>query len=86
MKFTYGQLYKYAALFWLFVAENACLFYVVRYGKNMPDCATTDFIKLAGAWAIGLDFFLLARSIILISELDFWNKEINLDKIKKHKP
>lgn len=83
MKFTYGQLFKYAALFWLFVAENACLLYVVRYGKTMPDCAITDFIKLASAWAVGLDVFLAGRAIILISELEFWNKGIDLDKIKK---
>lgn len=83
MKFTYGQLFKYAALFWLFFGLNGCLMYVAEYNKTMSECATTDFVRLAGASAVGLDVFLAGRAIILISELEFWNKGIDLDKIKK---
>lgn len=82
MKLNYGQLIGYFTLFWLFVILN---YYGYPFPfQDDPGESPRDFWHfLCSFWAFCLDGCLLVWVVFKVSCIDFWQKEINLNKIKK---
>lgn len=86
MKLNYGQFIGFFFLFWLFLAVSYCG-YICLYHKELIDVSnggTKGFwYVLGGLLCICLYAFLALWGLFKILMMDFWEKEINLDKIKK---
>lgn len=84
MKFTYGQLFWTTIFVWVFLILNGYWCYWAIHGEPVYDGKRLSFLELMVACAFMYDVCWVVMGVLWLGEQDFWYKEINLDKIKKH--
>jgi len=88
MKFTYGQFTQFFINLWVFAILNYCG-YICLFRQDLIDLQNGNHkgmhFVMGGMLSLMFNGYWILWAIIEIQCMDFWNKKIDLDKLKNDK-